>query len=191
MTEGELLATGLDLWLLGHTHIRHPDRDGLDGDRILFPATPEPDGFDCRHGGHAWLVQVSDSGAVSGESLHTGTFRFHKLERTLTGEADMEALRAEFAGFDPQHDLIKLRLEGRLPSHLFETRQDLIRHLETRVLYLEPDLSGLVKEIRLDDIEEEFTEGSFPYRLLTGLAGEDGHPEALQLAWDLVMEARS
>jgi DNA repair exonuclease SbcCD nuclease subunit len=191
MTEAELRASGLDLWLLGHTHIRHPDRDRLEGDGILFPATPEPDGFDCRHGGYAWVLEISDSGEASGESVPTGTFRFRSLERTVGSEEELDRLRSEFAGFDADRDLVKLHLSGRLPGDLFEARREWIGDLEPHVLYLEADLSGLVREIRLADIEGTFTEGSFPYRLLAGLAGEGGDPEALQLAWDLVREARS
>lgn len=191
MTRAELQAAGMDAWLLGHTHVRHPDRDRLDGETILFPATPEPDGFDCRHGGHAWIVELAADGAVAGESVATGSFRFRSVERTLAGESDLAALQAEFAGFDAGRDLVKLRLAGRLPGDLFDARGDWLAGLRERVLYLEDDLSALLREIRAADIGREFTGGSFPFRLLDGLAGEGGDPEALQLAWELVREARS
>ena len=59
-------------------------------------------------------------------------------------------------------------------------------------LYLEADLGGLLQEIRMDDIEREFTRDSFPHQLLASLAsGENADPEALQLAWELVKEAQS
>jgi len=191
MTHAELNAAGMDLWLLGHTHVRHPDRDRFEGERILFPATPEPDGFDCRHGGHAWIVEVSETGAISGDSVSTGAFQFRKVERAVHSEADIEGLKSEFEGLSPGQDLVRLRIHGRVPADLFEGRQDLIATLQEQVLYLENDSSGLLKELRIDDIEREFTEGSFPFRLLSGLVGEDDDYEALQMAWDLVREARS
>ena len=191
MTPAELNAIGMDLWLLGHTHVRHPDRDRFEEERILFSATPEPDGFDCRHGGHAWIVEISETGATSGESVSTGTFQFHKVEKVVTSETDIKKLRSEFARFNVDRDLVKLSIRGRVPAHVFEGRHDLLASLQERVLYLEADLSGLMKELRAADIEREFTEGSFPFRLLTGLVGEDGDPEALQIAWELVKEARS
>ena len=191
MTRAELNSLGLDVWLLGHTHVRHPDKDRFDDDRILFSATPEPDGFDCGHGGHAWIVEVSASGVPSGESVSTGTFRFRKVERVVTSEADIDGLKSEFAEFSINRDLVKLHISGRISADLFEGRYDLLGFLQQHVLYLEDDLSGLKKELRAADIERDFTEGSFPFRLLTGLIGDDGDPEALQMAWDLVKEAQS
>jgi DNA repair protein SbcD/Mre11 len=190
MTRNELENSGMDVWLLGHTHVRHPDRDRFEGERILFPATPEPDGFDCRHGGYAWIVEVSESGKVSGESVNTGKFRFRTVARALNGEADLEALKTEVGGFDPEKDLVKLVLSGRLSDELHESRGEWLESMRERVLYLEDDLSGLIKEIRPADIEREYTEGSFPFRLLSALSGDSGDPEALQLAWDLVKEAK-
>ena len=181
----------MDLWLLGHTHVRFPDRDRFTNDRVLFPATPEPDGFDCRHAGHAWIVEIGAKGEVSGESVRTGRFRFRTVSKTLSGEADLETLRTEFATFDPDRDLVKLILSGRLPGELFETRGEWLGALGNQVLYLEEDLSGLLREITATDIGREFTIASFPHRLLTGLTGSEGDAESLQLAWELVKEARS
>jgi exonuclease SbcD len=191
MTKGELEATGLDLWLLGHTHVRFPDRDRFEGDRVLFPATPEPDGFDCRHAGHAWIVEIEADGTVRGESVRTGTHRFRTVVKTLANEADLEAVKSEFASFSADEDLAKLILSGRLPGELFEGRGEWLAALEKSVLYLESDLSDLHREIRATDIGREFTIGSFPHRLLGGLAQSGAEADALQLAWDLVKEARS
>ncbi len=191
MTRRDLETTGMDLWLLGHTHVRFPDRDRIEGDRILFPATPEPDGFDCRHGGYAWLLDLADDGSLTGESIRTGHHRFHTLTKTLSGEASLEELRAQMASYDPSRDLVKLSLTGRIPGALFETRGEWLAEWEQSVLYLETDTSDLLREITEADIGREFTIRSFPHRLLSGLAGEDGDAEALQLAWDLVKEARA
>lgn len=195
MTHAELKATGLDAWLLGHTHVRHPDRDRFaagDEERVFFPATPEPDGFDCRHGGHAWILEIDDEGGVSGESLATGHYRFHQCEPSISGEVDLAKLRDTFADLDPERALVKLALSGRVPESIFSARADLVRELEKRCLYLEADLGGLLQEIRMDDIEREFTRDSFPHQLLASLASDDdADPEALQLAWELVKEAQS
>lgn len=191
MTKGELESTGLDLWLLGHTHARFPDRDRFEGERVLFPATPEPDGFDCRHAGHAWIIELDSDGAVRGESVRTGAHRFRTVVKTITSEADLEAVKAEFGTFSANEDLAKLILSGRLPGDLFEGRGEWLGAMEKSVLYLESDLSGLHREIRASDIGREFTIGSFPHRLLGGLAESGDDADALQLAWDLVKEARS
>jgi DNA repair protein SbcD/Mre11 len=191
MTRKELESPGMDVWLLGHTHVRHPDRDAFTGERVLFPATPEPDGFDCRHAGHAWIVEISEKGEVSGESVRTGRFRFRTVAKMVTGEPDLAALQSEFTTYSSETDLVKVALSGRLPGDLYDTRGEWLEALRKNALYLEDDLTGLIKEIRAADIEREFTQGSFPFRLLSGLAGEDGDPESLQIAWDLVKEAKA
>lgn len=195
MTAAELKASGMDAWLLGHTHVRFPDRESFasgDEERIYFPATPEPDGFDCRHGGHAWVLEFDQNGGVAGESISTGNFRFRQFERAVSSEADLDALRADFSALDPDRDLVKLSLSGRVPESVFAGRKDFVRDLEDRCLYLESDLGGLLQEIRLDDIRRDFTRDSFPYQLLSSLAegAPDPDPEALQIAWELVKEAQ-
>lgn len=191
MSRKELESSGMDVWLLGHTHVRHPDRETFTGERVLFPATPEPDGFDCRHAGHAWIVEISEKGEVSGESVRTGRFRFRTVAKMVTGEPDLAALQSEFTTYSSETDLVKVALSGRLPGDLYDTRGEWLEALRKNALYLEEDFSGLIKEIRAADIEREFTQGSFPFRLLSGLAGEDGDPESLQIAWDLVKEAKA
>jgi len=191
MTRKELEATGLDLWLLGHTHIRYPDLDAFTNHRILYPATPEPDGFDCRHGGSALILELESDGTVRGESLGTGSYAFRTLSKTLQNAEDVESLRASIASSKADRDLVKLTLSGRLAGELYDTRGEWIGELEKSVLYLETDLSGLQREISAADIGREYTIGSFPHRLLGGLAESPEDAEALQLAWELVKEARS
>jgi len=60
MTRKELESTGLDLWLLGHTHLPWPENPDKNA-RILIPGTPEPDGFDCNHEGSAFIINIESS----------------------------------------------------------------------------------------------------------------------------------
>lgn len=191
MSEKELASCGMDAWLLGHTHVRYPDLPRSKDHRIFFPATPEPDGFDCGHGGHAWIIEVDEDGGLQAESVCTGNYRFKTLVRTLHGAADLEKLKAEFAAVDPDRDLVKLSLTGRLSGELYDARREWLEELRGRTLYLEEDVSELLREITGADIGREFTVDSFPHRFLSGLSGSDGDAEALQLAWELVKEARA
>lgn len=190
MTRAELDQSGVHIWLLGHTHVRYPDREGGTGETIFFPSVPEPDGFDCRHGGHAWVIDLSADGTAAFRSVPTGTFRFHEMSRKVSNEADLEKLRRHFRTLDPNRDLVKLSLSGRLPGELFESLHLLATDLEKHVLYLDPDVKDVVREITQADIDREFTEGSFPHRLLTELAGSPDDAQALQLAYELIGEAR-
>jgi DNA repair exonuclease SbcCD nuclease subunit len=189
MLQEELRNSGVDLWLMGHSHIRYPDQEkGTEG-RIFFPSTPEPDGFDCNHPGYAWLIALDDDKAVHYESIRTGKFRFLTLEKELSGEDDMEGLKADFGKLDRERRLVKLKLKGRVKGEIYEGRSLLIEELNRCVLHLEYDLSELLREITIEDIDREFTEGSFPHRLLRTLARDRKSPTSLQIAYDLIREA--
>ena len=190
MSRRELDDKAMDAWLLGHTHVRHPDTDGGSEERVFFPSTPEPDGFDCRHPGHAWIIELEESGAIRYKSVTTGTFRFHEIEREISAEMDVEQLRELFVAMDPRRDLVKLALRGKVPAEIYEERQVVIDELRGRVLYLEADLSEVMQKITQKEIDAEFSEGSFPHRVLSSLALEPRDSLALQLAYELIQEAR-
>ncbi|MBM3298693.1 MAG: hypothetical protein FJY85_01920 [Deltaproteobacteria bacterium] len=190
MTESELRTAGVDLWLLGHTHVRFPDEDHGHTARILLPGTPEPDGFDCRHPGYAWFLEVGEDRSVRYQSLITGHHQFIQKEIDLATEADLESLKARFQQLGPNRHLVKLMLRGRLPGELFDQRAELLAELRRGVLHLEEDLSDLFRIITLEDIDREFTQGSFPHRLLTQLAQVRQSPLTLQMAYDLIREVR-
>ena len=196
MTSAELEQIDVHAWLLGHTHVRFPDVDaGRDG-RIFYPSTPEPDGFDCRHGGHAWVIEISQDGQLEYRSLSTGTFRFRSLdaqqlsECELRSETHIKVLRKLFESYRTGRELVKLKLCGRLDRDLFEQLGTLHDQLATCVEHLEFDDTDVLRAVRQDDIDAEFTQDSFPHRLLSELGGPAGDPLALQLAYEMIQEAR-
>ena len=48
----------------------------------------------------------------------------------------------------------------------------------------------MLRAVRQEDLDAEFTEGSFPHQFLSALAQNESDQFALQLAYDLVKEAR-
>lgn len=191
MSQAELARTGLDLWLLGHTHVRLPETDQGRESRVFVAGTPEPDGFDCRHAGGAWLIELNEDRSLTYRSLGTGRHRFSVYNVELNTEDDLEALRARFRRLNPERDLVRLALQGRLPGELFAQRGRWLEELKQQVLYLEADLSCLFRRITIEDVDREFTAGSFPHRLLTRLVEAGKDPRVLQVAYDLIQEVRS
>lgn len=191
MTEVELQSMDIDVWLLGHTHIRFPDQDAGRGPRIFYPSTPEPDGFDCRHSGYAWVMDLKNDEPPVFRSVDTGRFRFHDItEAGLTSENDLQRITRDFSELDPTRSLARLRLKGRLTEDVLEQVPEFRKAIAGSVRYLELDTQSLLRAIRQADINAEFTEDSFPHRLLSELAKNDADQLALQLAYELVMGAR-
>lgn len=190
MTHRELEEMGLDLWLLGHTHIRYPDQSEGSGDRLFYPSTPEPDGFDCRHEGFAWIIDLSQDHQPRYRSLSTGQYRFHDLDRQLTRESDVLSLHKELKDLAASKHLVKLRLHGRLSDQLLSDLRECISSCQTAFGYLEADTSDLIQEITQVEIDRDFTQGSFPHRLLSSLAANEPGSLALQLAYELVQKVK-
>ncbi len=91
MKVADLLSSGMDAWLLGHTHVRYPALPSRQ-DRIYYPGTPAPDGFDCTHAGSAWLIELGDNREVSAQPLSTGAIRFEDRTLEVKGAEDLAAL---------------------------------------------------------------------------------------------------
>lgn len=190
MSKKELTLTGIDMWLMGHTHIRYPDEENGTDARIFFPSTPEPDGFDCEHPGYVWLIELNDDKSVRYQSICTGNCRFLTVQRELRGEDDVEALRSFFHERKNEECLVRLKLKGRVRGEIYDERISLVEELKESVLHLEVDMAELFREITLEDINREFTESSFPHSLLTTLAKEKQNPLSLQMAYDLIQEVK-
>lgn len=179
----------LDIWLLGHTHIQYPMIAGQK-DKIFYPATPEPDGFDCAHEGKAWIIEFDDSKNISSTSISTGTYQFLHDEVKFNTISDLEKSLEKYITDEYANVLLKLKLIGRIPIEEYINLPQLRGNVEEHLLYLYWDDSEVFEKITPDIIDREFTEDSFPHKLLSILAEDDENPEALQIAYGLINEVR-
>ncbi len=190
MEEPELAALKLDHICLGHTHVPYPDQEEAENRAFLYCGTPEPDGFDCRHKGGAWITEVDHAGGSSSRLIETGRFRFAELHRQIRGSGDLEALRRELSGSaEGMNTLVKLKLSGTMPEEDYKERFTVYNILRENLFYLEADDSELTVEITLAVIASSYPEGSFPYRFLSRLAKREDR-EALQAAYRLIEEVK-
>ncbi len=189
MTISELLMCNLDLWLLGHTHIQYPLR--LDASsRIFYPGTPEPDGFDCEHEGRAWIIEIDDNKKINPRAISTGMYRFSHDTAEVNSLNDLLRLKDRYSKEGYGNTLLKLKLKGRLSRDEYQGINEIRSFLNERLFYLAQfDTTELKEETTMDIINQEFTEGSFPQRLLTTLL-EIGDSEAVQIAYDIITEVR-
>jgi hypothetical protein len=208
MKAADLLSTGLDAWFLGHTHARYPERP-TGQDRIYYPGTPAPDGFDCTHAGAAWLIELGDRKEISAQPLTTGAIRF--IDRTLevndaeglveleescgvpaeqvrpAGPAGAPALPFNGPAAAPENTLLRLRLTGRVTREILTGIGPLRALMAGRLMHLELRTDDLRETITREAIDREYPVGSFPHSLLSQLAEED-EQEALQIAHELLQE---
>lgn len=184
MTLSQLHACELDLWLMGHTHNQYPEKPGPK-DQIFYPATPEPDGFDCIHGGKAWIIELDEGKNTKAKSITTGSFCFMDKELHLCHDSELELILKNLLPQNYSNILLKVKLKGRLPREEYEKLEE-IRRMLSGLFYLKPDYSEVTQVITPDFVDKEFTKGSFPYALLTKLTQEENDQEAMQIAYNLM-----
>jgi exonuclease SbcD len=188
MDPGELAAAGLDFWIVGHTHAPYPPSDGSE-QTVLVPGTPEPDGFDCHHGGTAWLLEAQAGQAPRRRLMATGRCRFLEEEIQVKSPLDLPRVVDRYRAPDYKRTVLRVRLRGRLSREERERLSDELARLEGEAFWFRGDDSGVLEELGSQTIEAEFSRGSFPHRLLRRLL-EQGDLEALQAAYSLIQESR-
>jgi hypothetical protein len=191
MTEEQLEAANVDLWLLGHTHITYPERPERES-KIFNPGAPEPDGFDCPHEGRAFLIDIDEhSKARQVEVLPTGICSFRKEQIEVAGTNDLEGLLQRIQGDESyRNSVFRLNVSGRVDQETQDRWSEVMQELRGLVLELQPNDGWLQRKLDAETIDQEFPEGSFPYRLLHRFK-ENGDEQELQTAYELLKKAQN
>lgn len=188
MSRQALKKAGVDLWLLGHTHITWPEKPGS-RDFIFNPGTPEPDGFSCRHEGRAFYLTVDSDKKITAEIIPTGKYQFEQRHETLSTQNDLEKLLEAIRQDRYQNVVLKLVVSGRLEPEFYEDWKNAISKIREAVLELKLIDSELVRRVTSDQIRKEFPRDSFPEKLLSRFSEKEDE-QALQTAYELIEEAR-
>ena len=189
MTLNELDEAGVDIWLLGHTHKRFPEKDGTSKPKYFMPSTPCPDGFDCEHEGFAWIIEIDEKKNLKYRSVQTGKYRFLHFPFEVYSEENLEYVKKELNNIAQKNFLLKLNISGRISIQQKQDLINFINEIRNKIGYLEENISEL--EVNIDDefIKENFEEDSLPYKLLKELS-EQKESLATQLAYNLIGEAK-
>lgn len=203
MTQQELKEAGVDIWLLGHTHVTWPEKPDRK-DFIFNPGTPEPDGFSCRHSGRAFFITVDNSGEekdgeIEAQILNCGSYRFEHRNVTLRSKDDVEKLLGTLKGSTLEGGIFEdsryrgvvlhLTVEGRLEPEVYEEWKKSLPQLRDSLLELKLDDGKLLQSITMEQVRGEFPSGSFPEKLLSRLHKKNDE-QGMQLAYELICSAR-
>jgi DNA repair exonuclease SbcCD nuclease subunit len=189
MSMRELTEAGIHLWLLGHTHVRFPAAPGA-RDTVFCAGTPEPDGFDCRHEGSAWLLELDEKNAVSARAVRTGAIRFREESVDVRQASDL--VKAVRLSEDPEaaRCVLRLHLKGSVSRETRESLGAMRARMAPSFLHLDLRSDELREEITREAIDRAYPVGSIPHSLLVRLA-ERGDQEALEAAHELLSEMRA
>jgi DNA repair exonuclease SbcCD nuclease subunit len=185
MSLGDLRSAGVACWLLGHIHAPSPQPGYVGSDHFFMPGTHTPEHVKRKTEGYAWYIEVDEVFSIRFERYRSGGILFQRMERPLHSDADIESLRQALQQQEESVTILDLRLGGRLSEEEIARVVGLIEELKAR--YLDVSLhSEMEKRIDAARISAEFSDGTYPFRLLSGLSV---HPEdslALQLAYDII-----
>lgn len=191
MTRKELESSGLDLWLLGHTHLPWPENPDKKS-RILIPGTPEPDGFDCNHKGSAFIIDLKSSSNMIFQKVSTGKYSFSVNQVSLNDDNDITSMKRKYTGDEFSNVVLRLILKGRLRKEELDRVEEALSSINDNVLLLQTVKDELHESITSDLINSKFTENSFPHQLLSSLLKEKEEIsfKSLQKAYDIIREVR-
>ncbi len=188
MTEQELRAAALDVWLLGHIHVPAP-APGTTGLPLYFmPGTHTPDSVKCTHAGAAWLIELEKgTGAFRFESLPTGALRFVRRTLSLEHAHDVEALSRAAEEPDAPHTILDLQLTGRLKTEEIAELNRVVNQLAESFLHVERD-QDIAEMLDAAAIARRFPDRTLPGELLRALLADEAHPGDAHLALSLIEE---
>lgn len=185
----QLEAAGLDLWIIGHAHFSYPEQEQTAA-KVIVPGTPEPDGFDYKHPGSAWIISVDSMKNVVKQRFKTGTYSFKRVREEIDSVEDLDRITGDLKQIANSATLIQVFLSGTLPQKDFPHLANFHAKISPLFAYCEIHDDGVNPAITISDIENEFRDGSFPHELLTRLA-DRGDTEALQTAYRIIQEMKS
>lgn len=194
MTEPELQAIPMDVWLIGHTHIPYPDGlledEEIGGYRIFNAGTHAQTDLHNNTRGYGFIISIDkqkDKAQVSAKKYQSGTIFFYDIAVQVSpadGESLEQHLQEKLQSLEVE-SVVRLTVTGTVLCEEYERRQELYKKYCERFLSWEIQDDELHEEITLDRVREEFAESSFAAKFMEALQGDQTE---LQMAYELLQE---
>lgn len=179
MDEQELLDLGMDLWLVGHTHVEFSI-----GGHIFNAGTPQQTDIADNSKSEIYLIKIDDKEKISATKEKVGVIDFLKKSITLERSQRLaDALR--FPDLDAQRTSLRVILSGVAEPEEYINRQRIYETCGKEFVKFEVKDDNLRKTITPELINQETLEGTAINQLLNGYIDD---PELLDLAYALAQE---
>ncbi|MGI8893973.1 MAG: metallophosphoesterase family protein [Bacteroidia bacterium] len=189
MTPAELKSGLMDCWLLGHIHAPYPEKASLTNPGFLFSATHTPDGFDNKRDGFCWFLEFGKNKNLKMEQVITGAVKFYEWNKIINSVDDVENLCREIDVMTHGNSLLKLILSGRISENEMKLTNDKLIAFNKLFLHFECE-NNLLLQIDKAFINSHYPDNSLPHQLLMELAADEEDNLALQLAHQIIEEAK-
>lgn len=181
MKTEELNAIGMDLWLIGHTHISYKDIPN----RIFNAGTHQQTDISDNSKSTVFIIDIDDDKKLAVTEECTGVIRFVRREISINhGDSLKDALERELTE-NPKDASCRFILSGIVSEDDYNSRNDIYKEVGKETIFFEVNDDLLSPEITKSRIDKETLPGSIENKLLTGYL-ESNQPELLNLAFELI-----
>lgn len=186
----ELEGLGMDLWLVGHTHIPFPSGEIIKEQRIFNAGTHQQTDIADNSEGSVFVIDIADDKTVTARKVHTGTISFVRKELNLVhGKSLQESLVGIVDSLDnPERTTLRLTISGIAPAEEYANRKNIYDSINKELLFFDPIDYDLEPEFTADMIDAETIMGTPENTLLKKYLGS---PELLNLAMELIRSCKN
>ncbi len=166
MSQDELGAAGVDVWLLGHIHKHFPDMDGDGGHNVFMAGSTAPENVRRNHPGGCWIVDVSGDGVGQFRRFETGRIAFNRVEWSFPDRGSVLELQQHLAQF-LEDTVLDLRFSGELSQDDQSSLAKWLNGANDKYFNLShAGMNDLTVPFSLDEVRARYEAESFPGKLL-------------------------
>lgn len=182
MTKEELLALGMDAWLIGHTHVEFSV-----GNHIFNAGTPQQTDIADNSRSEVYLIEIDEERRITARKQKTGTVDFVRRPVSLAHDQKLEDV-LQFPELEPKHTSLRVLLSGTATPEDYEGRYKIYERCGTDFLKFDVKDDELQKAITPELIDTETLDGTAINLLLHSYESD---MELLNLAYSLAQECKS
>ena len=196
MTESELSAIPVDVWLIGHTHIPYPDvlkeDEDTAGYKIFNAGTHEQTDLSNNTEGNGFIISIEKKGSnakVLARKYVSGRVHFYDIDVNVSPNSDTalsDAIKSAIENKDT-NSVVRINVYGSVKQSEYLEKDKIYREILGDYLTYEIVDNELSEEITIDKIREEFAETSFAAMFLEELTDD---PTELQMAYQLLQSCK-
>lgn len=185
MKTEELNATGMDLWLIGHTHISYKDIPN----RIFNAGTHQQTDISDNSESTVFLIDIDDDKKLTITEECTGVIKFVRREININhGDSLKDTLEKELTG-NIKDTSYRFILSGIVSEDDYNSRNDIYKEVGKEAIFFEVFDDSLSPEITKSRIDQETLPDSIENKLLTSYL-KSNRPELLNLAFELICSCK-
>lgn len=190
MSRDELLGIGVDIWLVGHTHIPEPDiafGEYIRHNKVYNAGTHQQTDVSNHTEGSVFVIDIDDRKEILARRIRTGVLSFESREISMLPQMSLEDELERVLRSLSGDTVLRVLVNGTLNAKDYQNIEQYRRRIEDAVLYLDRFECRATKMVDAEMIDRETVQGSVEHTLMHRYIDR---PELLSLVYDMVCACR-